>query len=114
MDDCLKQAIRTDHTALTSSMIILKATASSIKPWVMMMECLLRRNPKELRPRYVENHIRLDMYPMELVIKWPKDSNPSSKTIAETKRSVEDFIDFVGDIPAREIPEDCIRSQLER
>ena len=51
---------------------------------------------------------------MELVIKWPKDSNPSSKTIAETKRSVEDFIDFVGDIPASEIPEDCIRSQLER
>ena len=58
------------------------------------------------KPRSASSRLRPEMRLVELFDEWRDKRSASDQCVLEYRRSVTDFIDYIGDIPASEITED--------
>ncbi|GFZ94207.1 hypothetical protein GCM10019071_25630 [Sphingobium fuliginis] len=66
------------------------------------------RKPVSATPR-----LRPDMRLLELYEKWKEGMTPRPQSAREYRRAIEEFIDYIGDIPAMEVTEDDIHNWLD-
>ena len=65
------------------------------------------------KPVGATSRLRPDMRLLELYEKWKEGMNPRPQTAREYRRAAEEFIDYIGDIPAMEVTEDDIHNWLD-
>ena len=65
------------------------------------------------KPVSVTSRLRPDMRLLDLYEKWKEGMTPRPQSAREYRRAVEEFIDYIGDIPAMEVTEDDIHNWLD-